>query len=104
MSFIVIIFIEIPHQSNWIEWIISFNPPIFIVSTLYLIEHTEWLELRMILLVAQDDDADEVAEDAEAAGDDGQDAADQGDCLVIVVTVIHPPAPRLHHTYQITCY
>ena len=58
----------------------------------------------MILLVAEDDDADEVAEDAEAAGDDGEDAADHGDNLVIVITVIHPPAPRLHHTYQITCY
>ena len=56
----------------------------------------------MILLVAEDDDADEVAEDAEAAGDDGEDAADQGDNLVIVITVIHRPAPRLNHTYQIT--
>ena len=53
-------------------------------------------------LVAEDHDADEVAEDAEAAGDDGEEAADHGDHLVIVIPVIHRPAPRLHHTYQIT--
>ena len=73
-----------------------------------MIEHTEWLELRMILLVAEDDDADEVAEDAEAAGDDGEDAADHGDNLVIhdrticgckrsTIRVSSPPRLRRAH-------
>ena len=96
MSFIVIIFTEIPHQSKWIEWIISFNPPIFIVSTLYLLEHTEWLELRMILLVAEDHNADEVAEDAEAARDDGEGPWDDGDDVVIVSPLVILPTRRVN--------
>ena len=61
-----------------------------------MIEHTEWLELRMILLVAEDDDADEVAEDAEAAGDDGESPGDDGDDVVIVSPLVILPTRRVN--------
>ena len=50
----------------------------------------------MILLVAEDDDADEVAEDAEAARDDGEGPGDDGDDIVIVSPLVILPTRRVN--------